>query len=187
MVTADNGKSVAFIITHTVVAGTETQYEGWLADILGAVSSFPGYVGREVFRPARGKRKYTTIVRFDSQVQLDAWAASDTRQSYIDRVSHLLEEGDRHEIRTGIDFWFTPEGVKPPKPWKQFLLTLTAVYPLSLIIPRLYGPLFRSAPTLGHPLVAGLLIAATLTALLTFLIMPRYTRLVRRWLFEETG
>ncbi len=67
----------------------------------------------------------------------------------------------------------------------MFLLTLSAVYPLSLIIPRLFSPLFTVAPLAGQPYIRGLLIAATLTALLTFVVMPRYTRLVKRWLYDE--
>lgn len=180
--------SVAFIITHVIRAGEEQRYEDWLADILRAVSGFSGYLGREIFRPAHGSRKYTTIVRFDSHEHLNAWAESAIRQSYINRVSDLLEEADQHEIRTGIDFWFTPEGMKPPKRWKQFLLTLSAVYPLTLILPLVLGPLFSLIPPpLNHQFVRAFAVAAALIALLTFVIMPRYTRLVRRWLYEESA
>lgn len=185
--TGGQAKSVAFIITHTIKPGAENRYEDWLAEILRAVSNVPGYIGREIFRPAHGSRKYTSILRFDSLDGLNAWADSETRKSYVNQVNHLLEKGDQVEIRTGVDFWFTPEGIKPPKPWKQFLLTLSAVYPLSLIIPRLLRPLISIAPPLGHELIRGLLMAAILTALLTFVIMPRYTRLVKRWLYEETA
>jgi len=181
----DQYKSVALIITHTIKAGEEKRYEAWLTDVLSAVSSFPGYLGREIFRPAQGMKTYTIIVRFDTNNNLNAWVESDERTSFVGRVSDLLEKGDVHEIRTGIDFWFTPEGVKPPKPWKQFLLTLSAVYSLSLIIPRLFSPLFSVAPIMGQPYIRGLLIAATLTALLTFVVMPRYTRLMKRWLFDD--
>jgi uncharacterized protein len=178
--------SVVFIITHTIKAGMEKRYEDWLVDILRAVGDFPGYVGREIFRPAHGSRKYTTIVRFNSHEHLNDWAESDVRRSYINRVSDVLAEGDQHEIRTGIDFWFTPGGTKPPKPWKQFLLTLSAVYPLTLILPRLLGPLFSFVPPpLNDELMQGFAVAASLTALLTFVIMPRYTRLVKSWLYEE--
>lgn len=177
-------ESAALIITHAVRAGEEGDYEDWLADILGAVGSTPGYLGREIFRPAAGANKYTTIVRFDTAEHLRAWADSEARKSFIDRVSGMLEEGDRYEIRTGIDFWFTPEGVPAPKPWKQILLTVTAVYPLSLIIPRLLAPLFYVAPSFDRELIRALLMAVILTALLT-LIMPPYTRLVRRWLFDK--
>lgn len=183
----DQNRTVALIITHTVKTGEEKRYEAWLTDILSAVSGFPGYLGREIFRPAQGTRTYTSIVRFDAASNLNAWVESDTRKSFVSRVSDLLEKGDVHEIRTGIDFWFTPEGVKPPRPWKQFLLTLSAVYPLSLLIPRLFSPLFSVAPLTAQPYIRGLLIAATLTALLTFVVMPRYTRLVKRWLYKESG
>jgi uncharacterized protein len=185
-VSIDQSKSVAFIITHTIKAGEEERYEAWLMDVLSAVSRAPGYLGREVFRPAQGTRTYTSILRFDSYDHLNAWAESDTRKSLVSRVSELLTKGAVHEITTGIDFWFTPEHAKPPKPWKQFLLVLSAIYPLSLIIPYLLTPLFTVAPRLTHPLIRGLLIAAIVVGLVTFMVMPRYTRLVKRWLYEET-
>lgn len=178
-------QSVALIITHTIKAGEESRYETWLADIQRAVSTWPGYLSREIFRPAHGSRKYTSILRFASLDRLNAWAESDTRKSYVEQVSHLLEHGDEVEIRTGVDFWFTPESLKPPKPWKQFLLTLTAVYPLSLIIPRVLRLLIELAPPLGHEPVRALLMAISLTGLLTFVIMPRYTRLVKWWLYDD--
>lgn len=182
----DQSKSVALIITHTIRAGEEKRYETWLTDILGAVSTFPGYLGREIFRPAQGTRTYTSILRFDCNDNLAAWVESDLRRAFVSQVTDLLEKGDLHEIRTGIDFWFTPQGVRPPKPWKQFVLTLSAVYPLSLAIPGLLRLLFPFMPVLAQPLINGLLIAASLTALLTFVIMPRYTRLMKWWLYDET-
>jgi hypothetical protein len=130
-------------------------------------------------------RNYTSLLRFDTRDNLNAWLASDARQALLTRVSALLTKSDVHEIRTGMDFWFTPEGTTPPKPWKQFLLVLSAIYPLTLIIPALLTPLFRVAPPLTHPLIRGLLIAAAIVFLMTFVVMPRYTRLVKRWLHEE--
>jgi len=182
----DLGKSVALVITHTIRAGEEKRYETWLTDILRAVSAFPGYLGREIFRPVQGRRTYTCIVRFDSNDHLKAWAESEVRKTFVSQVNDLLEKGDQHEIRTGIDFWFTPEGLRPPKPWKQFVLTLSAVYPLSLIISSLTA-LLSVSPILTHPLIRGLLIALSLTALLTFVVMPRYTRLMKWWLYDQTG
>ncbi|HEX9000526.1 MAG TPA: antibiotic biosynthesis monooxygenase [Blastocatellia bacterium] len=183
----EEAKSIALIITHTIKSGEESRYEAWLADIQRAVSTWPGYLSREIFRPAHGSRKYTSILRFDSLDRLNAWAESETRRSFVEQASHLLESGDQVEIRTGVDFWFTPEGAKPPKPWKQFLLTLTAVYPLSLLIPRLLRPLIALAPPLGYEPVRALLMAMTLTGLLTFVIMPRYTRLMKHWLYDDNA
>jgi len=183
----DQSKSVAFIITHTIKAGEEARYEAWLMEMLSAVSRAPGYLGREVFRPAQGMRTYTSILRFDAYDHLNAWSKSDTRHALVSRVSDLLTKGDVHEIRTGIDFWFTPEGAPAPKPWKQFLLVLSAIYPLSLIVPSLFTPLFRVMPSLTHPLIRGLFIAAVVVGLMTFVVMPRYTRLVQLWLYADTA
>lgn len=182
----DEAKSVAFIITHTIKGGEEERYEAWLSDILSLVSRAPGYLGREVFRPAQGTKTYTSILRFDTYHNLNAWAHSDDRKSMVSRVSDLLTKGDVHEVRTGVDFWFTPQYIKPPKSWKQFLLVLSAIYPLTLIIPYLLNPLFGATGPLQFPLVKALIIAAVIVALMTFVIMPRYTRLVKRWLYEET-
>ncbi|HEU0185898.1 MAG TPA: antibiotic biosynthesis monooxygenase [Blastocatellia bacterium] len=182
---AERSEPTAFIVTHVIKPGAERRYEGWTREIFRAVSGFPGYLGRDVVLPTHGDRKYTIIVRFDTNEHLRAWAESETRKEFIRRASDLIEGGDQYEIRTGIDFWFEPKGVRPPKPWKQFLLTTTAVYPLSLIIPKLLAPLFRIAPPLGNKLIAGLLVAAILTALLTYVVMPNYTRLARKWLYEE--
>lgn len=182
---AERSEPTAFIVTHVIKPGAERRYEDWTREILRAVSGFPGYLGRDVVLPTHGDRKYTVIVRFDNNESLRAWAESETRKEFIRRAGDLMEKGDQYEIRTGIDFWFEPKGVKPPKPWKQFLLTTTAVYPLSLIIPKLLAPLFRIAPLLGNGLIAGLLVSAILTALLTFVVMPHYTRLVSKWLYEE--
>ncbi|HEY6401452.1 MAG TPA: antibiotic biosynthesis monooxygenase [Blastocatellia bacterium] len=184
-IVADQREPTAFIVTHVVKPGAERRYEDWTREILRAVSNFPGYLGREVVLPAHGDRRYTVIVRFDNNEHLRAWAESETRREFIRRADHLMEKGDQYEIRTGIDFWFEPKGLRPPKPWKQYLLTTSAVYPLSLIIPKLLAPLFRVAPSLSGTLISGLLIAAILTALLTFVIMPHYTRLVSKWLYED--
>ena len=179
-------KSIAFIITHTVKAGEEQRYEGWLQEVFQASSGFQGYLGRQIFRPAHGSRKYTSVLRFDNLDNLNGWAQSETRRAFVSRVHDLLETGDDVQIQTGLDFWFTPESIKPPKPWKQFVLTLSAVYPLSLLIPLLVlRPLIKLVPSLGHALITSLMMSIALTGLLTFLIMPNYTRLVKRWLFER--
>ncbi len=72
----DQSKSVAVIITHTIKVGEAKRYEAWLTDMLSAVSRAPGYLGREIFRPAQGSRTYTSILRFDSYDHLNAWVES---------------------------------------------------------------------------------------------------------------
>jgi uncharacterized protein len=81
----------------------------------------------------------------------------------------------------GIDFSLIPE-IRRAKPWKQFLITLSAVYPLTLVIPIVVNRLWHIVPFTKNPRIKGVLTATTLVAVLVFLITPLYTRLARRWL-----
>lgn len=175
------------IISHKVAAGQEHRYEEWLGEILDTVGEAAGYMGRNVIRPAGESREWTVILRFDSYENLERWAGSEEREAHLDKVGSLIEGGDRYEIETGIDFWFTPEDapVRVPRPYKQFLVTLSAIYPLTLLVPYLFVPLFAVFPVLELPIFARLLSAVAVVGLMVYVIMPRYTRLVRRWLYED--
>jgi antibiotic biosynthesis monooxygenase (ABM) superfamily enzyme len=60
---------------------------------------------------------------------------------------------------------------------------LVVLYPLTLIVPGLWNLTAKIAPFLVNPFVANLFVDATIVGLLTYVFMPRATRLVRRWLY----
>ncbi|MGQ0617130.1 MAG: hypothetical protein ACT4PW_09065, partial [Acidimicrobiia bacterium] len=157
-------------------------------DVIAAAHDFTGHLGVEILRPGPGARNYTLVVHFDTIGHLEAWLESDTRQEYLARVEPLLDGPQRIEIRTGLEFWFVPSpGQAHPAAWKQWLVTLSALYPLIFLVPWAWGPGFRSVPLFDVTGTRQLATAATITALLTFVIMPRYTRLVRSWLYAPAS
>jgi uncharacterized protein len=179
-------ETTALVIEHKVKAGAEKRYEKWLGEILEHTQKSPGYLGREIFPPASAGDPYLIIVRFRSQADLQNWLASKERKAAIERMQGEFEEGDKTDIRAGIDVWFTPKNaVRKPRPYKQFLLTTAAIYPLSLLVPRALSPLFEFVPTLKHPLLAGLIITAIIVGLMTYLVMPFLVAQLRDWLFEK--
>jgi antibiotic biosynthesis monooxygenase (ABM) superfamily enzyme len=63
---------------------------------------------------------------------------------------------------------------QPPVPWKQWLLTSLAIYPLITLLTILLGPLLGNVP-----LPVRLAITTPiLGALMTWVVMPRLSRLV---------
>jgi len=148
---------------------------------------FPGHQGVNIIRPTEGARSYTIVLRFDTLEHLQEWLASDARRQLVAEVQSLLERGDRVAITTGLEFWFTP--LTPvqghPPPYKQFRLTLSAIFPLTLVVPWLLRPLFQAKPVLGRPVVSTVIISAVIVGLMTYVIMPRYTRLVAGWLYRH--
>lgn len=112
--------------------------------------------------------------------------ASSTRARLIEKASPLLAKGDSFFISSGLDFWFTPQGAQARIPirWKQLLVTWSAIYPLVLCLPLVIVPLLRA---LGLPQILYLdmlVITGTVAALMIYVVMPRYTRLIQTWLFN---
>lgn len=177
---------VVSVIRHTVMAGKEQEYEAWLREIVPIAGSAQGHSGVNVIRPHSGSRTYTIVLHFDRLEHLEQWLASDIRKRLILKVQHLLEDGDQVEIKTGLEFWFTPSASeqKRAKPYKQFLITLSAIFPLTMLVPWSLAPLFRAVPTFGLPGISNFVAAAIIVALMTYVIMPRYTRLIAGWLYR---
>lgn len=177
-------ETTALIIEHTVKKGHEQRYEKWLREILAHVGASSGYLGREIFAPSDAGKSYTTIVRFTTDGDLQIWLDSAERRRFIEQIQDALESGDRTQIRAGIDVWFTPGNApNKPSPYKQFLLSAAAIYPLSLIVPRLLLPFYKAVPLFDHPLVSGLLTTMIIVALMTYAVMPYLTYWLRGWLF----
>jgi antibiotic biosynthesis monooxygenase (ABM) superfamily enzyme len=173
------------IIHHHVKTGVGPQYEAWLKEIIAASERYTGHLGVNVIRPAEGSNTYTVVLRFDTHEHLREWAESDKRSWLIESVKALLDTDEQKEIKTGLEYWFTPEGPaqKKAKPYKQFLVTLSAIFPLSVAVPWLLTPLFRLVPSLALPVVSNFLVGVIIVFLMVYMIMPRYTKLISRWLF----
>jgi antibiotic biosynthesis monooxygenase (ABM) superfamily enzyme len=181
------GASVTFVVQHRVRADAFDRYEEWLKRIVAVCSTYPGYQGVHIIRPVAGDNEYSTIVRFATFADAERWCKSADRPRLIAEIGDILEREDQARIETGIDFWFTPAQGKHPqaRPWKQWLVTTSVIWPLTVVIPMLFEPLFQAVPWLGAPgLREGLVVAVTV-ALVVFVIMPRYVRAIASWLYSS--
>lgn len=175
------------VITHRVRDGREADYERWLEKITPVTKAWPGHLDWHMIRPVDGvTRTFVVVLRFVDHAALDGWMGSEQRRTLIEEVRPILEEDDRFHVRTGLDFWFAPEGAKAQVPvrWKQALLTWSAIYPLVMVAPLVVHPLLRAV---GLPRVVALdamWTTGVLVLAMVYVVMPRYTRLVRRWLFR---
>jgi antibiotic biosynthesis monooxygenase (ABM) superfamily enzyme len=177
---------VTLAIQHHVLSNAQPQYEAWLSEIMPVAQSFAGHLGINVIRPAHGTDVYTMVLRFDTDEHLRDWVDSETRRSLIARVQPFLAADEKIDIITGLEYWFTPQGPAPKKasPFKQFLVTLSAIFPLTVIVPLCLTPLFKLVPVLGMPIISNFIVAMIIVFLMTYVIMPRYTKLIAGWLFR---
>ncbi len=173
------------VITHHVAPGKQDQYEEWLKEIGPISQSSIGNLDWQVIRPIAGLTStYTVIIRFDTEQNLRQWMFSEDRKRLVNKARPFLTTDDHFHIRSGLDFLFTPEGTKAAKPWKQFLVTWSVIYPLGLCVPILLLPVFR---WLGFPqnhYLDQLCISGIMVWLVVYIIMPRYMKLIRKWMFK---
>lgn len=174
---------VTLVIEHCLADGAAPRYEAWLDEIIPVAKRFAGHQGIDIVRPAEGQRRYTLVLRFATADKLRAWLDSPERAALVARIAPLLAAGEKLQAATGLDFLFAPApGRPPPRPIKQFLVTLSAIYPLTTVVPPLLGPVLRAAPVLARPWLGNLIVSAIIVYLMVYVVMPRYTKLIARWL-----
>ena len=175
---------VVSVIRHDVRPGHEARYEAWTKEVLPIAQAFPGHQGVAIIRPPTGSPTYTIVLHFDTLPHLKGWLDSDVRKGLLEQVEPHLSEPGRVEITPGLEFWLSPPGVTHARPYKQFLLVLAVIYPMSLLMNAVLIPLLGSNTDLPALALRNLVNASIVIALMTWVIMPRLTRAVSHWLYE---
>ncbi len=182
---ADQSGPVTISVARQVVPGREKDYEDWVSGITAEAVKFPGHMGINVIRPTRGSREYITIFRYDNYEHSRAWEESDVRAEWLGKLEGITEGEAEYMKGTGLEFWFNlPElPMVHPSPHKMALVLLVVVYTLVMAINAILS-LFAE----DWPLAARVLITvASQVLLMTYIVMPRVTRLLRTWLYTTGG
>jgi len=183
-----NGEQNAtVVITHRVKEGCEELYQKWLDEIVPRSKTYPGHLGVMIIRHVPDATStFTVVIRFDTQDHLHAWMGSNERKRLIEKVKPYLADDDQFLVRSGLDFWFTPEAAKAklPKRWKQFLVTWSAIYPLVLLAFPTVELAFQKLAIPDNRYFRTLIVTCVVVLLMVYVVMPRYTKAVHRWLFN---
>lgn len=176
------------VITHNVQADKVAAYEAWLDEIAPRCQASQGHLDWHIVRPIVGRTSiYRVIIRFDSEENLRGWMLSPLRAQLISKAQPFFVHGDDYTISSDLDFWFAPANAKPPVPvrWKQYLVTWSAIYPLVMSVPLIVLPLLGLLGLDHHRWLTTLVMTGTVVFLMVYVVMPRYTQLIRRWLFAR--
>jgi uncharacterized protein len=175
---------VTLVIKHRVKQGQEVQYEAWLRRIVSIAASYPGHLGVDVIRgKSDGLHMFTCVLRFCSTDAMQSWLDSTQRRELVAEAEPMLADGDLTEVNPHNEFWFVPAGDAPQPPrWKQAVVTFFVICPLTLLIPLLWGPVFRAFPLLGNYVISTALVTITIVLLVVYLLMPQATKLAAPWL-----
>jgi len=181
----NHGASV--VINHHIKDGKHRDYENWLLEIEPICRNFPGHMDWQIIRPIPNiTYDYTVIIRFDTLSHLKHWMDSKERKNLIEKVRELFVKEDNFYIKSGLDFLFIPENqsTKIPVRWKQFMVTWSAIFPLSMVIPLLVLPVLQTLNVSQNHAINSLFVSGVIVLLMIYVIMPYYTRLIKKWLYS---
>jgi uncharacterized protein len=177
---------VTAVICHLIKPGQEQAYEQWLHDISTVAHQFTGHAGVSFVRPTDANRpEYAIILKFDCYQHLKAWMDSPIRQKWIDKAQPLVQSVQKVQVLTGLETWFTLPGKlvqQPPKRYKMVILTVLVVFAVAQGLGLLVAPALIGLPPLGR----SFLLTLVNVLILTYVVMPRVTRLFYRWLYPKS-
>jgi uncharacterized protein len=168
------------VVRRRVKPGSEAAYEAWLTRLSDlAHREVPGYLGADFLRPGPSGGEYRSVAN------LEAFEASDVKRRMLAEAAPLFAAEAVKDITTGLELWFDPPPgtiVAQPSPHRMalvlFLVVAVLVYGMNVVL----GPLVMDWPTPVRILV----FAALQVGLMTYLIMPRLSRLLARFIYPST-
>jgi uncharacterized protein len=177
---AEPAEPVTVTVARRVAAGREADFEDWSDELTAVAANYPGFLGAGRLRPNRLGEPWHVVFRFDSAENLARWEGSPERRAMLAVGEHLIESTDMHRV-SGLETWFSLPGRTAPAPpkWKMFLVSATVFYALNLALGLIYGRQLESWPLPLH--IAA--ISVPVTAIATWLVMPRAARLLQNWLY----
>jgi antibiotic biosynthesis monooxygenase (ABM) superfamily enzyme len=181
----ETDSGVFFIVRHFVKSGMDAEYEQWLKKLMFKAAEFPGHLGVQVIKPSKGSKEFTTAVRFHSAQEAKDWQNSVVRKEIAAEAYKYLSKQEHFEMRSGIDFWFTPSSTAPPR-WKQWLLTTAVIWPLSVGIPVSLLPVFHYLEISNIFTIYQATSALIIVGIATYWAMPWYTNLFYKWLYPKS-
>lgn len=177
---------VTIDIILNVKPSCRKEFERVGAETIAAAEMFEGHLGVNVFRPDdTSNLQYRIVFKFDRLSNYRLWESSEIRKGYLAHLERLLVDEGKFQVLTGLETWFTLSTNKvilPPPRYKMFFLTWGTIFILINFTNRLVIPnLSFLPPPLATLLVSGLMVFA-----MTYIIMPRITKLFAKWLYPKT-
>ena len=169
-------------ITRRVRAGCEAEFQQALREFFQTSFAHGGVLGASMLTPLPGSdsREYGILRTFTSDTEREAFYASPLFKAWEERAKTLTEGEPEYRELHGLEAWFRSSHDAPPR-WKMAVATLVGVYPTSLLLSLTLGKIVHSWPLFAR----SLLIAGCMVALLTWVVMPNVTKLLRKWLHRK--
>jgi antibiotic biosynthesis monooxygenase (ABM) superfamily enzyme len=186
---------------YEVAPGHEADFYSWGTAVIQAVARVGGYLGGDVRDPEYADGEWQIVHRWADRELAQDWDASSTRARWLAAAESFARPSPtrmRPRRRPPADLLGQPESAGPqlaageeppaapassPPQWKMAVVTLTAVFPPVLFFNITLIPQLRNVSVVLRTLI----LCVGVTAVVTWIMMPRLMRLFRRWLNPDAS
>ncbi|MGI9529439.1 MAG: antibiotic biosynthesis monooxygenase [Acidimicrobiia bacterium] len=170
---------VRVVSSYTLEPGSEGEHLMIHKRMLDTLASFRGFREREILDAVEGIQDETVVIlTFDTPENLRTWLDSPARAAILGDLDAITVGSLTTNVVGGFAGWFPHTGATEPRKWKQALVVLGALFPVSLTV-----ALIRAWALPDLPLVPSVLLGNIVgVAVLTWLLMPPLTKALDGWL-----
>lgn len=167
------------VSSYRLRPGTEGEHLMLHKRMLDALQAFPGFLKRELLDAVEDVQPETVVVlTFDSTNNLQRWLDADDRRAILKDLDGITQGKLTTNVVGGFAGWFPSNEGSDPRKWKQALVILIALFPVSLSASWLRAQLWPDLQLLPSVLFANIVGII----ILTWILMPPLTRTLDSWL-----
>jgi uncharacterized protein len=172
---------VSRIARRRALADKEAEYEALVREMFVQMRGTPGFISADLLPPEQVGDEYQVIVHFASEAALQEWDKSSARSAIHARMRSVAESEPEYRRLSGLEAWFTsavvPASMHPPR-LRMAIVTWVGIFPTVSFVLWFIAPLMQSMPFLLRTALLTILVVVTMT----WIVMPRLTKLLRGWL-----
>ncbi len=180
---------VLLLVSRRAKPGHESEFECLMAEFITTAQAFPGCLGAQLVHlgdeDVVEDTLYHALMAFKDAGSLDAWQHSAERAAGLARIAPCVEGSAVVRGISGLANWFPPQhGAKSSQPprWKVAIVTWLGIFPTVYLLFLVMGDTL--APWSLFARIA--LLTVLVVVIMTWIVAPPLTRLLRPWLFSST-
>lgn len=180
-----NSVPVHVIVTRTAKPGKEAELTAWAHGIRDAASTFPGHLDAEIYPPSPPNNSDLVMAfSFATASDLSHWESSSTRAEWLAKCEPFTESTKYGASPSGFEALFGNQPgapVTPPPRWKTAVVIFLALFPFSLVLNLVLGPLISGWNVVARVLLSSIIIVPYMT----WLGVPYISKWLRPWLTKK--
>jgi antibiotic biosynthesis monooxygenase (ABM) superfamily enzyme len=132
---------VTVVVSRRPAPGRERELEEWARGLVDLASRFPGHLTGEVMHAGDSEGDLVVAISWANADAVHFWERSEERDAWLSRADELLLEPARPQSLSGFESIFASSSSAVPVPrWKTAVVIALAIYPASLVVNVVLGP-----------------------------------------------